>query len=157
VIQISDRSNQQPKPTPFPAVVNPGYGWGNADTSAVCDTGFYNPGYNTRRCAPCPGGLTTAATGTTTPTQCVAPPGYYYMRGKAVACPKGFYKSLLGNADCLACPDGFTTKDGEVAKTAHTDCNCERRAPGVGGLWLLGRLEVASALQLQKLVLSCFG
>jgi hypothetical protein len=31
-------------------MVMPGYGWGPGDTSAACDVGTYNPGYNARKC-----------------------------------------------------------------------------------------------------------
>ena len=31
-------------------VVAPGFGWAAGDASAACPQGFYNPGYNTRKC-----------------------------------------------------------------------------------------------------------
>lgn len=119
-------------------VVLPGYGWAAGNDSAICEQGLYNPGYNTRRCAPCPGGLTTAVTGVATPSACKAAPGYYYLRGKAIACAKGTYKSSFGNVDCDSCPDGFTTESGAVGKTNQTACS--HVLPGYGAPLGLGAL-----------------
>lgn len=111
-------------------VAEPGYGWtaGNAD-AVVCTRGTYNPGYNNRACTRCPGGLTTgatadgtSATGKTSAASCVAPPGSYYYRGKAVACAKGFFKPTWENKDCTACPLGFSTSVTSGAPDA-TYCN----------------------------------
>jgi hypothetical protein len=106
-------------------VVQAGYGWAPGNGSVICDAGAYNPGFNTRACTRCPGGLTTADQGTNSSTACQAPAGFYYLRGKAIACAQGFYKPNLANADCTSCPDGWTTKFGEVSKTAAADCTCE--------------------------------
>ncbi len=106
-------------------VVEAGYGWASGNGSTICAVGSYNPGFNTRACTLCPGGLTTAAQGANSSFACLAPPGYYYLRGKAVACAQGFYKTNLTNTDCTPCPAGWTTKFGDVAKTAAADCKCE--------------------------------
>ncbi|KIZ04286.1 hypothetical protein MNEG_3672 [Monoraphidium neglectum] len=103
-------------------VVKPGFGWGTGDTSAACDAGFYNPGYNTRKCTKCPGDLTTLGTNSNSTQDCQAPIGSYYLRGKAVACARGTYKTFVGNQDCTSCPTGVTTVAGEVGKTASSDC-----------------------------------
>ena len=65
--------------------------------------GTYNAGYNQRACTNCPAGLTTSAANSASPTDCVAPKGYYYLRGKAVACAKGTFKVSDANIDCTAC------------------------------------------------------
>ena len=88
---------------PPAAVVQPGFGWAPGDNSSVCPAGSYNPGYNARKCTPCPGGLTTAG------------PGFYYLRGKAVACARGTFKTAIANQDCSECPVGMTTPDWTVA------------------------------------------
>jgi hypothetical protein len=103
-------------------VVTPGYGWAEADASSICVVGFYNPGYNNRVCSKCPGGLTTAAEGSTSTAQCKAPAGSYYLRGRAIACAQGTYKANVANADCDECAEGLTTAFGEVGKTDVTDC-----------------------------------
>jgi hypothetical protein len=54
-------------------VVEAGYGWAPGNGSAICETGAYNPGFNNRACTRCPGGLTTATTGTNSSTACMAP------------------------------------------------------------------------------------
>ena len=56
-------------------VVLPGYGWASGNNAALCPVGFYNPGYNTRTCSRCPGGLTTAGPGANSTQDCVAPAG----------------------------------------------------------------------------------
>ena len=94
--------------------------------------GFYNPGYNTRVCSKCPGGLTTANEGSTSTAQCKAPAGSYYLRGRAIACAQGTYKAQVANADCDECAAGLTTTFGEVGKTAVTDCAGEPRRGGLG-------------------------
>ncbi|KAI8470025.1 MAG: hypothetical protein J3K34DRAFT_521703 [Monoraphidium minutum] len=111
-------------------VVLPGYAWAMGEGSTQCLAGFYNPGYNTRRCNKCPGGLTTAGPGAAAPAECVAPPGYYKNGGRAVACARGSYKTALGNTDCTECPEGFTTVDGQVAKKSPSDCKYVK--PGFG-------------------------
>lgn len=103
-------------------VVDPGYGWADGDAAEECPIGTYNPGFNTRRCTRCSGGLTTNGTGSISSMACWAPPGYYYQRGAAEPCSKGTYKEDIGNDDCLSCPDGFTTELGKIAKTSHQDC-----------------------------------
>ena len=90
-----------PLPPPsLPAVASPGYGWAPGDASVACDIGFYNPGYNNRKCTRCPGSLTTGNQGTVNLQDCKAGPGYYFLSGKAVACAEGFYKPAIGNVDC---------------------------------------------------------
>jgi hypothetical protein len=107
--------------------VNPGFSWGPGDSSTPCTTGFFNPGYNTRRCTMCPGGLITLQPGATSATDCTSPPGYYYQRGKALPCPRGTYKESSGtNANCDTCPEGITTPGGQVAMSNRTACKCER-------------------------------
>jgi len=119
-------STTPPLPPPLhQTVVVPGYGWASGNSSTVCQPGFYNPGFNTRACTRCPGGLMTETTAANTSTACLAPAGYYYLRGKAIACAQGFFKPSLANADCTSCNLGWTTQFGAVAKTAATDCVCE--------------------------------
>jgi len=77
-------------------------------------------------------------TGVATPSACKAAPGYYYLRGKAIACAKGTYKSSFGNVDCDSCPDGFTTESGAVGKTNQTACS--HVLPGYGAPLGLGAL-----------------
>jgi hypothetical protein len=48
-----------------------------------------NPGGNSRKCSPCPGGLSTLTTGTANVQNCAAGPGYYQLQGKAVAVRAG--------------------------------------------------------------------
>ena len=96
-----------------------------------CIAGFYNPGFNTRACTRCPGGLTTTAPGATSPADCVAPAGSYYLRGKSIPCAQGTFKAIAGNADCTRCPDGTTTAFGTVGATNTNACICE---------WLVGPL-----------------
>lgn len=62
-------------------------------------------------------------------TQCVAPKGYYYLRGKAVACAQGTYKDSVANADCSKCPTGFSTSiTGSI-----TSADCKGGGKGGGG------------------------
>ena len=61
--------------SPLPAVVLPGYGWAPGNSSVICPVGTYNPGYNSRTCSRCPGGLTTPTTGSNSSQACVAPAG----------------------------------------------------------------------------------
>lgn len=62
----------------------PGYGY-YADTTArgfttrLCPAGSYSAGGNKQPCTPCPAGLTTASDGSTSITQCSAPPGYFFV------------------------------------------------------------------------------
>ena len=91
---------------PHPAVARAGYGWGAGDTTACCPQGFYNPGFNTRKCTKCPGSLTTLAPCSAASQDCMAPKGSYYFRGKAVACARGTYKESVANNDCDECPEG---------------------------------------------------
>ena len=86
-------------------VVQPGYGWAPGNNAAVCPVGFYNPGYNTRPCSSCPGGMTSPE-GSLSSQSCVAPPGYYYQRGRAVPCAQGYYKATTESSNCDACPEG---------------------------------------------------
>jgi hypothetical protein len=48
-----------------------------------------NPGGNSRKCSPCPGGLSTKTTATANAQDCLAPAGYYQLQGKAVAVSSG--------------------------------------------------------------------
>jgi hypothetical protein len=114
------------------AVAQPGYGWAAGDASDVCPQGYYNPGYNTRDCTKCPGGLTTVSTTSTSTAQCKAPAGFYYLRGRAIACAQGTYKTAIANADCDECAAGLTTTFGEVGKTAAADCAGEPTGLGLG-------------------------
>lgn len=102
--------------------VLPGFGWGPGDSSAACPVGTYNPGFNARKCTPCPGGLTTEKDTSTTSQQCVAGKGFYYLRGKAVACARGTYKSVIANQDCDKCPTGFSTPNNTVSATDASQC-----------------------------------
>lgn len=111
----------------------PGFGWAFGDGSSTCPVGFYNPGYNTRKCTKCAGSLTTLGEGSKAPQECVAPPGFSYQRGRAVPCGRGFYKPLTGNVDCTPCPDGWTTKFNTSGMMAPTDCQCERALCSAAG------------------------
>ncbi len=64
----------------------PGYGWTSSGAAVQCAVGFYNPGYNTRACTRCTGGLTTAAAGSQSSQSCIAPAGYYVSATRP-ACP----------------------------------------------------------------------
>ena len=101
-----------------------GYAWSATGDLSPCSAGTYNPGNNQRACTRCPGGLTSAA-GSESPAACVAPPGSYYLRGKAIPCAQGTFKADAGNVDCDECPDGTTTAFGTVGATAATACTCE--------------------------------
>ncbi|KAI8467373.1 MAG: hypothetical protein J3K34DRAFT_523771 [Monoraphidium minutum] len=103
-------------------VVSPGHGWGPGDSSAPCAQGWYNPGFNTRKCTKCPGSLTTLGGNSNSSQDCVAPAGHYYLRGKAVACAQGTYKADIANTDCDECPEGFTTQPGRTAQTSAGAC-----------------------------------
>jgi hypothetical protein len=48
-----------------------------------------NSGGNSRKCSPCPGGLSTKTTATANVQDCLAPAGYYQLQGKAVAVSSG--------------------------------------------------------------------
>ncbi|GBF88748.1 hypothetical protein Rsub_01649 [Raphidocelis subcapitata] len=114
-------------------VAKPGYAWADGNGSDVCPAGSYNPGYNTRDCTKCPGGLTTVANTSTSTADCKAPGGSYYLRGRAIACAQGTYKAAIANADCDECSassPGLTTKFGEVGKLAISDCAVIK--PGYG-------------------------
>lgn len=124
-----------PLSPPFPpprSTVNPGYGW-TASGGVECVAGTFNPGYNTRACTRCPGGLTTTSPGSNRSQDCVAPAGNYFLAGKAVPCAQGTYKPSAGNQDCLKCPAGFTTEPGTVGKIPAISCTCERVGVGVWG------------------------
>lgn len=86
--------------------------------------GFYNSGWNSRRCTKCPGSLTTVGVGTISSYSCAAPAGFAYQRGKAIPCAQGTFKAAIGNQPCDTCPDGFTTKFGLVSMKNASDCNC---------------------------------
>ncbi|KAI8467396.1 MAG: hypothetical protein J3K34DRAFT_523791 [Monoraphidium minutum] len=103
-------------------VVLPGYGWEPGDGALKCAQGWYNPGYNTRKCTRCAGSLTTSAEGTAVPQECKAPAGHFFRRGNAVACAQGTYKEGIGNWDCAKCPEGWTTQLGAPARTSPQDC-----------------------------------
>ena len=62
-----------------------------------------NQGNNNRACTPCWGGLTTQATGTNDSAGCLAPAGFYYSVGKAIACSRGTYKVSLASGAQRAC------------------------------------------------------
>ena len=111
------------------AVASPGYGWAPGNNSVGCPVGYYNPGYNNRKCTRCPGSLTTAGPAAVNLQDCRAGPGFYYVSGKAVACAEGFYKSYVGNFDCNECPVGFTTPQGLVGQTDKSACTGEPTAP----------------------------
>jgi hypothetical protein len=102
--------------------VLPGYGWEPKDGSAACPVGTYNPGFNARKCTPCPGGLTTLTTQSKAPQDCLAGVGFYHLRGKAVACARGTYKAVVANQDCDKCPTGISTPYGTVSADAKTKC-----------------------------------
>ena len=70
-------------------VVLPGYGWASGNNAALCPVGFYNPGYNTRTCSRCPGGLTTAGPGANSTQDCVAPAGAGHERHACSRLPVG--------------------------------------------------------------------
>lgn len=103
-------------------MVNPGYGWAAGNGSAICEAGTYNPGYNARKCTPCPGGLTTPGQGSNSSQECMAGAGFYYLRGKAVACARGTYKGYIANQDCDKCPTGVSTPNDTVSATAKGQC-----------------------------------
>lgn len=109
-------------------VARPGIGWGPGDTSAPCPVGFYNPGYNNRKCTKCPGSLTTLRDGSFSSQDCMAPKGHYYMRGKAVPCARGTYKDYTANNDCDECPEGITTPANTSAQIERTSCSGARGA-----------------------------
>jgi hypothetical protein len=44
-----------------------------------------------------------------------------------VPCAQGSYKAGFANDACAECPEGWTTEPGVTAKTAASDCTCERR------------------------------
>jgi hypothetical protein len=113
-------------------VAKAGYGWAEGDGSDVCLQGYYNPGYNTRECTKCPGGLTTEGTESTSTAHCKAPAGFYYLRGRAIACAQGTYKAAIANADCDECDAGLTTPFGEVGKTDVAACAGEPLTGGPG-------------------------
>jgi hypothetical protein len=136
-----------PSSPPSPSVVQPGYGWGPGDASAICDVGYFNPGYNSRKCTPCAGGLTTPGQGSKAPQECMAPAGFYYLRGKAVACARGTYKASFGNADCTPCPDGVTTANGTVAATSPAACSVLLPGYGMAAGFALGQTDAAQCPQ----------
>jgi hypothetical protein len=77
------------------------------------------------------------------PGDCLAPPGFYYLRGRAVACAKGTYKETTNNTDCEVCPTGFTTMDGlPTPAVSRAECSCEfAGADGkVPSVWVASRL-----------------
>lgn len=48
-------------------------------TMRLCPAGSYSAQGTKQPCTPCPAGLTTASAGSTSITQCSAPPGYFFM------------------------------------------------------------------------------
>ncbi|KAI8465713.1 MAG: hypothetical protein J3K34DRAFT_525137 [Monoraphidium minutum] len=105
-------------------LVRAGYGWAPGDGATECPQGFYNPGGNTRRCARCATGLTTAAAGATAVAECQAGAGFTRLEGgRVAACLRGQFKDDLGDLPCSDCPDGFTTPPDLPAATAATDCS----------------------------------
>ncbi|KAF8059696.1 hypothetical protein HT031_005104 [Scenedesmus sp. PABB004] len=73
-----------------------------------CDQGYYNVGKNQAACQKCGAGLTTAGTGSTNSSSCIAPAGSFKDRGAAKLCPKATY-SNGGTDTCTGCPEGLTT------------------------------------------------
>lgn len=79
-------------------------------SAVACPLATYNVGGNTAGCQACPPGLTTAAVGANSTSNCVAPAGSYLNRGVGTACPKGTFTTDLNRAlVCTPCPDGLTT------------------------------------------------
>lgn len=97
----------------------PGYGY-YADstvplgfTTRLCPAGSYSAGGDKKPCVPCPASLTTSSDGSTSITQCLAQPGYFFVgQGKQpLPCPVGTYKGGFDQApSCTPCPAGLTTQ-----------------------------------------------
>lgn len=76
----------------------------------LCPQGTYNIGGNTAGCQKCGPGLTTQQDGSSSASQCVAPPGSYNDKGVGKKCQKGTFTTDYNSAAfCTACPDGVTT------------------------------------------------
>jgi len=98
----------------------------------ACPHSTYSPGYSTQPCRPCPMGLTTPSTGSTSVSDCSVPPGhgFYCSTGhpagsgpvtssmlqqlgspRVVPCPQGSYKAGWGRQPCVSCGVNFRSLD----------------------------------------------
>jgi len=162
LLPIHPLSPTQPHPTPPkpPSDALPGYGWlasGNVPGRiAQCPVGTFNAnrvpppvapvtGGLPFGCRPCSGGLTTVLNGSSTSNDCMAPPGFYNVLGKAIPCPVGKFKDTIGNDDlCTPCPEGWST-----ALPGAPSVDLCRRELGLGeaaGRHFFGAAEAAALL-----------
>ncbi|KAF6251142.1 hypothetical protein COO60DRAFT_1677280 [Scenedesmus sp. NREL 46B-D3] len=79
-------------------------------SGVLCEVATYNVGSNTAGCQKCGAGLTTAGTGSTAASACLAPAGSNLDKGIGKLCQRGTYSTdLSSNNNCVPCPEGITT------------------------------------------------
>jgi hypothetical protein len=112
-------------------VAKPGYGWADS-TAAVCLVGYYKPGYNNMACSACGAGLTTLATMSASPDDCVPLPGWEKQQATddfAAPCVVGAWSAgLVAGAQCRACADGSSTE----YPMSNDPSQCTVCSPGYG-------------------------
>jgi hypothetical protein len=126
----------------------PGYGWNATDgAAAVCDYGYFNPGWNRQPCAKCgEGSITTAGRASTSPGACYTPAGHGTRRSSdglvltGFPCPVGTYGSEratygLGDVACTKCIEYTSTNS--TGATSALQCTT---LPGFG--WNNGGSEL---------------
>lgn len=93
--------------------------------TAACDWDSYCPGTTTSNTSlahgkvACGTGLRTRQTGSVSPTQCVAPPGYKVSGNTAVTCDNGEYKEGWGNVtSCTSCGTNMQSATGTSVAVA---------------------------------------
>jgi hypothetical protein len=69
-------------------IVQPGWGWSDG-LAKLCEKGTWNPGGTRTPCEECSVGLTTAAPGATSPSQCIPAAGSHGP--DSTTCPAGMY------------------------------------------------------------------
>ena len=100
----------------------PGYKVVSVGMMAIpCDRGTFNAGYNhVIACTACDEGMVTLATGSTTESSCVAPPGFGFdpegEPKKVEICPENTYKSGFNRQGCRTCGVGFLSEAGSDSK-----------------------------------------
>ena len=95
----------------------------NATLILQCDIGYYND-KTLKRCAICPAGTSTYATGSSSIADCKCYPGYYRLldtAGGCLPCPADTKQADGNHKQCVPCPIQETTYD----KVAQTACACK--------------------------------
>ena len=105
----------------------PGVGYDKkAQAAKTCEKGTYNAGWNKDPCMVCKDGYTTVSEGSTSESDCVVAPGWYWDTAvtQVVLCDVGYYcEGLTARADRVQCPVGTTTR--EQGADSINDCDGE--------------------------------